>query len=76
VKVLHGSNYDIDWLQKDLGIYVVNLFDTGEAARVLGLQQKGLGYLLKKYCAVDANKEYQLADWRQRPIPELMLKYA
>lgn len=32
IKVLHGSNYDIDWLQKDLGLYVVNLFDTGEAA--------------------------------------------
>lgn len=28
-KVLHGSDYDIEWLQKDFGIYVVNLFDTG-----------------------------------------------
>lgn len=29
VKVLHGSDYDIEWLQKDFGLYVVNLFDTG-----------------------------------------------
>jgi len=28
-KVLHGSDYDIEWLQKDFGIFVVNLFDTG-----------------------------------------------
>ena len=29
VKVLHGSDYDVEWLQKDFGIYIVNLFDTG-----------------------------------------------
>jgi exosome complex exonuclease RRP6 len=35
VKVLHGSDYDIEWLQKDFGLYIVNLFDTGQAARTL-----------------------------------------
>jgi len=29
VKVLHGSDYDVEWLQKDFGIYIINLFDTG-----------------------------------------------
>lgn len=29
VKVLHGSDYDVEWLQKDFGLYIVNLFDTG-----------------------------------------------
>jgi exosome complex exonuclease RRP6 len=29
VKVLHGSDSDIGWLQRDFGIYVVNMFDTG-----------------------------------------------
>jgi hypothetical protein len=29
VKVLHGSDYDVEWLQKDYGIYIINLFDTG-----------------------------------------------
>ncbi len=29
IKVLHGSDYDIEWLQKDFGLYIVNLFDTG-----------------------------------------------
>jgi len=28
-KVLHGSDYDIEWLQKDFSLYIVNLFDTG-----------------------------------------------
>ncbi len=50
VKVLHGSDSDIAWLQRDFGIYVVNMFDTGQAARVLALPGCGLGYLLDKYC--------------------------
>ena len=27
-KVFHGGQQDINWLQKDFGIYVVNMFDT------------------------------------------------
>jgi exosome complex exonuclease RRP6 len=33
VKVLHGADWDVQWLQRDFGIYVVNLFDTGQASR-------------------------------------------
>lgn len=40
------------------------MFDTGQAARVLGFESFGLAYLLKRFCGVKANKEYQLADWR------------
>ena len=29
VKVLHGADMDIPWLQRDFGLYIVNLFDTG-----------------------------------------------
>lgn len=35
VKVLHGADYDVEWLQKDFSLYIVNMFDTGQAARVL-----------------------------------------
>lgn len=28
-KVLHGADMDILWLQRDFGLYVVNMFDTG-----------------------------------------------
>ena len=76
VKVLHGSDFDVLWLQRDFGLYLVNVFDTGIAARELRYSSKSLAYLLKVICNVDANKQYQLADWRIRPIPEEMLKYA
>ena len=36
IKVLHGSDSDVVWLQRDLGLYLVNMFDTWQAARVLG----------------------------------------
>eukprot|EP00347_Sterkiella_histriomuscorum_P018705 403344491 len=75
-KVLHGADYDVEWLQKDFSLYVVNMFDTGQAARILQKPGFGLAFLLQSYCGVLTDKKYQLADWRQRPIPEEMLKYA
>uniref|UniRef100_A0A061SIC0 Exosome complex exonuclease RRP6 n=1 Tax=Tetraselmis sp. GSL018 TaxID=582737 RepID=A0A061SIC0_9CHLO len=76
LKVLHGADYDIQWLQRDFGIYTANMFDTGQAARVLELPSFGLAYLLSHYCSVKPDKRHQLADWRVRPIPEEMLLYA
>ena len=37
VKVFHGAFMDIIWLQRDLGLYIVSLFDTYHASRALGL---------------------------------------
>eukprot|EP01087_Luapelamoeba_hula_P008734 TRINITY_DN2205_c0_g1_i2.p1 TRINITY_DN2205_c0_g1~~TRINITY_DN2205_c0_g1_i2.p1 ORF type:complete len:865 (+),score=96.17 TRINITY_DN2205_c0_g1_i2:129-2723(+) len=76
VKVYHGSDSDIVWQQRDFGLYVVNMFDTGQAARVLELPSYALAYLLQNYCSVAADKRYQLADWRIRPLPVEMLRYA
>uniref|UniRef100_A0A5F9D265 Exosome complex component 10 n=1 Tax=Oryctolagus cuniculus TaxID=9986 RepID=A0A5F9D265_RABIT len=76
VKVFHGADSDIEWLQKDFGLYVVNMFDTHQAARLLNLGRHSLDHLLKLYCSVDSDKQYQLADWRIRPLPEEMLSYA
>ncbi|KAK7970067.1 hypothetical protein PG988_009140 [Apiospora saccharicola] len=76
VKVLHGAYMDILWLQRDLGLYVVGLFDTFHAAESLQYTSKSLAYLLKRFVDFDADKKYQLADWRIRPIPEEMYYYA
>uniref|UniRef100_A0A8I6AK66 Exosome complex component 10 n=1 Tax=Rattus norvegicus TaxID=10116 RepID=A0A8I6AK66_RAT len=76
VKVFHGADSDIEWLQKDFGLYVVNMFDTHQAARLLNLARHSLDHLLRLYCGVESNKQYQLADWRIRPLPEEMLNYA
>lgn len=69
VKVLHGADMDVLWLQRDCGLYVVNMFDTGQASRLLQMPSFGLAFLLSHYCSVSADKKYQLADWRIRPLP-------
>ncbi|XP_060085137.1 exosome component 10-like [Ylistrum balloti] len=76
VKVLHGADSDVDWLQRDLSLYLVNMFDTGQAARVLNLARFSLAHVLKQYCGVEADKQYQLADWRIRPLPKELIAYA
>ena len=76
VKVLHGAYMDIVWLQRDLGLYLVGLFDTHYAARALGYAGGSLAFLLKKFASVDAQKQYQTADWRVRPLPQHLLDYA
>ena len=40
------------------------------------LHQDQLAYLLLKYVNIEADKKYQLADWRIRPLPKEMMAYA
>eukprot|EP01112_Ceratiomyxa_fruticulosa_P011565 TRINITY_DN3145_c0_g1_i2.p1 TRINITY_DN3145_c0_g1~~TRINITY_DN3145_c0_g1_i2.p1 ORF type:complete len:998 (+),score=245.46 TRINITY_DN3145_c0_g1_i2:282-3275(+) len=75
-KVLHGADFDVIWLQRDFGIYVVNMFDTGQASRVLDFPKFSLAFLLSHYCNIVVDKSYQLADWRVRELSPEMIKYA
>ncbi|XP_037419765.1 protein RRP6-like 2 [Triticum dicoccoides] len=75
-KVMHGADRDIMWLQRDFRVYVCNLFDTGQASRVLQMERNSLEHLLHHFCGVTANKIYQNADWRSRPLSDEMIKYA
>ena len=76
IKVLHGANSDIIWLQRDLGLYIVHMFDTFHAAKMLGKPKQSLAVLLQEYCKYNSDKSYQRADWRQRPLSKDMLEYA
>ncbi|PSR84370.1 ribonuclease H-like domain-containing protein [Coniella lustricola] len=76
LKVFHGAFMDIIWLQRDLGLYIVGLFDTFHASSALEFPQKSLAYLLKTFVDFNADKRYQMADWRIRPLTDEMLYYA
>ncbi|KAL8640405.1 MAG: hypothetical protein Q9228_002674 [Teloschistes exilis] len=75
-QVFHGSNCDIVWLQRDLGLYVVSLFDTYHASKLLGYPRHGLAHLLQRFTDYVSDKRYQMADWRMRPLPQQMFDYA
>ncbi|KAL2854343.1 ribonuclease H-like domain-containing protein [Aspergillus pseudoustus] len=76
LKLFHGSSMDIIWLQRDLGLYVVSMFDTYHAACVLNYPKRSLKFLLQKFVHFEADKKYQMADWRIRPLPSGMFDYA
>jgi exosome complex exonuclease RRP6 len=75
VKVAHGARGDVGWLQRDFGVALANLFDTGLAAKALGLPH-GLAALLESIVGVVPDKRWQLADWRARPLTPAALAYA
>lgn len=76
LKVFHGAEHDILWLQRDLSLYVVNMFDTFHAAKLLEFNSLSLAHLMQKYCKRSPNKRFQLADWRIRPLPQELKDYA
>ncbi|XP_075213173.1 exosome component Rrp6 [Lycorma delicatula] len=76
VKVFHGAEHDIEWLQRDFSVYVVNMFDTHQAAQVLNFPRLSLAYLLKEFVDITCNKQFQLYDWRTRPLSDEAVRYA
>ncbi|KAK0449394.1 ribonuclease H-like domain-containing protein [Armillaria borealis] len=74
-RVFHGADSDIVWLQQDLNLYIVNLFNTYHASQISAFPKHGLAHMLEMHCDFLPDKRYQLADWRLRPLPQEMLKY-
>lgn len=74
--LMHGGDFDIRLLDRDLDADVRGLFDTQAAASILGESALGLSSLLEKHLGVELSKKYQRADWAQRPLPDEMLAYA
>ena len=74
--LMHGADYDLRLLDRDLGVRVRGLFDTQVAAALLGESSLGLAALLERHMGIKLAKKYQRADWARRPLPEEMLAYA
>jgi ribonuclease D len=75
-KIFHAAEYDLICLKRSFGISVVNIFDTMQAARILGYKQVGLDSMLAEKLGIVLNKKFQKADWAERPLSLEMLNYA
>jgi len=75
-KIFHAAEYDIICLRRDYGFSFVNLFDTMQAARILGFQQLGLSAMLEGQFRLQPVKSFQKANWGKRPLSDEMKKYA
>jgi ribonuclease D len=74
--VFHAAEYDLTCLKRDFGITVAKLFDTMQAARILGYERVGLDSVLEEKLGIKLDKKYQKADWGERPLSREMLNYA
>ncbi len=76
VKVFHASEYDIICLRRDFGFKFHNIFDTMQAARILGREKLSLGDLVEAEFGIHLDKHNQKANWAVRPMPPDMQSYA
>ncbi|HCR03879.1 MAG TPA: hypothetical protein DIU18_01680 [Gemmatimonadetes bacterium] len=74
--LMHGADYDLRLLDRDLSVRLRGLFDTQVAAALLGERSLGLAALLELHLGVKLSKKFQRSDWARRPLPEDMLEYA
>lgn len=73
---MHGADYDIVMMRKDLGVVPPVIWDTQIGARLLGVKKFGYGNLVEHYQGVEISKSSQKADWSKRPLTETMKEYA
>ncbi|MFN8383365.1 MAG: HRDC domain-containing protein [Anaerolineales bacterium] len=75
-KVFHAAEYDLICLRRDFGFTFANLFDTMQAARVLGYPAVGLDRLLGEKFDIKMDKRHQKANWAARPLTQDQIHYA
>lgn len=75
-KIFHAAEYDIICLRRDYDFQFANLFDTMQAARILGFQQLGLSDMLEGQFRLQPVKSFQKANWGKRPLSDEMKQYA
>ncbi|GAA5495647.1 ribonuclease D [Rubritalea halochordaticola] len=73
---MHGADYDIVMMRRDLEVVPPVIWDTQIAARLLGVRQFGYANLVQHYLDIELSKASQKADWSQRPLTEKMEQYA
>jgi len=75
-KIFHAAEYDLVCLRRDFGFSFANLFDTMQAARVLGYPAVGLDRLLGDKFRIQMDKRHQKANWAARPLSREQIHYA
>jgi ribonuclease D len=74
--VLHGSDYDLRLLRRNLDFAPQRIFDSVIAARLIGIREFSLAALVKHYFNIELAKGSQKANWAQRPLSKKMAEYA
>lgn len=73
---VHGGEYDVAVLRRDFNIALGGVFDTQQAASLLGHVKTGYGSLAEAVCGVVLAKSFATYDWATRPLDPAALAYA
>ncbi|KAL0246715.1 hypothetical protein GEMRC1_007926 [Eukaryota sp. GEM-RC1] len=69
LKVMFYCENSLPHLQKDFGLYMVNLMDLHQAVNILNFKENSLSKLVKKHFSVELPKsQSKMIDWRIRPL--------
>jgi len=74
--VLHGADYDLRLLRRNMDFVATRIFDTVIAARMIGIREFSYAALVKRYFEIELAKGSQKANWAQRPLSKKMEEYA
>jgi ribonuclease D len=74
--VLHGADYDLRLLRRNMDFVPKRIFDSVIAARMIGIHEFSLAALVKRYFDIELAKGSQKANWAQRPLSDKMAEYA
>lgn len=73
---VHGGEYDAACLRRDFGIGLGRVWDTQQAASLLGWPKTGYGSLVEAMTGVVLGKAWATYDWATRPLHPEALAYA
>ncbi|TVR14040.1 MAG: hypothetical protein EA401_05295 [Planctomycetota bacterium] len=73
---LHGGEYDVVCLQRDYSLHIQAVFDTQQAASLLGWRKTGYGAVVEAVCEVKLPKGHSDYNWGKRPLDQDAISYA
>ncbi len=77
LKILHAAQGDQECIFLSYGVTASPTFDTAQGAALLGYGDNvGLAKILKEVLKVNLEKGHARTDWKVRPLPDHLLKYA
>lgn len=74
--IIHGCDYDLKLMSKLYDFSPSRIFDTKEAARLIGMRKFGLSALTEEFLGIELEKSGQKANWSLRPLKPSLLEYA
>ena len=73
---LHGGEYDVGIFRRDFQLPLRGIWDTQQAALLLGWEKTGYGAVVERTCGVVLEKGHTHYIWATRPLDQAAERYA